>query len=336
MESKTNIDKEQLKKSLNAMLSLFDESEAVLKGNALPQSSIKSKSVDLDALVDNIADGNILSADSPSVDAASSSIAEEEGLSLSERLSRRLMTKKSQNPIPVAPSNNQNQNFRREYNLNRFNVNQAQSNSKISSQPNLIDPVMNQNSKPISSMSFEELRHEVLNCKECSECSNRKNVLFGEGPVPSRLMVIGEGPGSHEDSSGRLFVGPSGDFLYKWLKSINLDMRRDVYLSNIVKCFSGTNPTPQRANRCKAYLERQIDFVRPQAILVLGKVAANSLFNNENSLTSMRENVLNYKNIPVIVTYHPAAVLRNETWKRPVWEDLKRLAFILNNNSERR
>jgi len=325
MESKTNIDKEQLKKSLNAMLSLFDESEAVLKGNALPQSSIKSKSVDLDALVDNIADGKILSADSPSVDASSNSVAEEEGLSLSERLSRRLMTKKSQNPGHAAPSNNQNQNSRSEYNSNRFNVNQAQSNSKISSQPNLINPVMNQSSKPISNMSFEELKQTVMNCKECSECSNRKNVLFGEGPVPSRLMVIGEGPGRHEDASGRLFVGPSGDFLYKWLKSINLDMRGDVYLSNIVKCFSGTNPTP-----------RQIDFVRPQAILVLGKVAANSLFNNENSLTSMRENVLNYKNIPVIVTYHPAAVLRNETWKRPVWEDLKRLAYILNNNSERR
>jgi DNA polymerase len=252
------------------------------------------------------------------------------GLSLSQRLKAKLNSAKSQDTSSEqnkerVPNNNSSQEPSLASRLTQ--APQINNNPKRKGFGNAFDA---------SKASYQELHDYVMNCTHCNECSNRLNVLFGEGKLPSRLMVIGEGPGRSEDATGRLFVGPSGDFLSKWLSSIHLNMREDVYLSNIVKCFSGTNPTPQRANYCKQFLERQIDFVKPDALLVLGKVAANSLLNNELPLNQMREKDLSFKGIPVVVTYHPAAVLRNEQWKRPVWNDLKRTASILQIDLTRR
>lgn len=178
--------------------------------------------------------------------------------------------------------------------------------------------------------TFTQLNDLVNNCNLCNVADKRKNILFGEGPIPARLMVIGEGPGKDEDSTGRLFVGRSGQFLSRWLTAISLNIRKDVYLSNVIKCFSGTNPSKTEVAHCIKYLERQIQFVKPEAILVLGKVAANGLFKTDLPLNQYRGKILRYDNIPVIVTYHPAAVLRNPEWKRPVWEDIKKIATILN------
>ncbi len=182
---------------------------------------------------------------------------------------------------------------------------------------------------PFSEKNYFELEKIVLNCTKCIASSTRNSVVFGKGEKPAKLMVIGEGPGKEEDARGDLFVGKSGQYLYKWLHSINVNVDSEVYFTNIVKCFSGSNPTQEIVDSCLPYLERQIELVNPKVILILGKIAANNLFKNELSLNGMREKIHTYKRIPCIVTYHPAAVLRNPTWRRPVWEDLKKVKQLI-------
>lgn len=357
MESNSSIDKKKIDESLKNLLNLFDESEAILKGIALPTKPIQKNEYNLNELVENIADGKVsLIQENSSKEIGAPSASDDDrmmaGLSLSERLKAKLNASKSQNsnfePNRGSVSNkttSKNNSFNEKSFSSRLASNQKTQNNLDSNINNLTnknyqkqksDNIQIGNNVNLTNSTYNELHDYVMNCTHCPECSNRQNVLFGEGKIPSRLIVIGEGPGKNEDSTGRLFVGPSGVFLDKWLAGIHLNMRDDVYLSNIVKCFSGTNPTLKRANYCKIYLEKQIDFVKPEAILVLGKVAANSLLNNELPLNQMRERVLNYKGIPVVVTYHPAAVLRNEQWKRPVWNDLKQIASILNIDLQRR
>jgi DNA polymerase len=343
MESNNNIDKKKLNESLNTLLNLFDESEGVLKGDVLPSNPIQKTNYNFEDLVENIANGtlNTEKTNQENQNNLTSSIDEERemaGLPLSQRLKAKLNRAKSQND--GSTSNNENQS---NLNNNRLPQNDSLVSRLASTQQQRIDNQRaqndinnSQNNFDVSNASYNDLQNYVMNCTHCPECNNRLHVLFGEGKLPSRLMVIGEGPGRSENATGRLFVGPSGDFLSKWLSSIHLNMREDVYLSNIVKCWSGTNPLPQSANYCKRYLERQIEFVKPEAILILGKVAANSLLNNQLPLNQMRNVDLKYNNIPVVVTYHPAAVLRNEQWKRPVWNDLKRIASMLNINLNRR
>jgi len=176
---------------------------------------------------------------------------------------------------------------------------------------------------------YFELEKIVLNCSKCEAANIRKNIIFGKGNRPATLMVIGEGPGREEDLNNDIFVGKSGQYLYKWLESINLNVEQDVYLSNIVKCYSSTNPTKEIVSACSPYLVRQIELVNPKVILVLGKIAANFLFNLDMSMKDYRGKIYTYKRIPSIVTYHPAAVLRNPEWRRPVWEDLKKIKQLI-------
>lgn len=176
---------------------------------------------------------------------------------------------------------------------------------------------------------YFELEKIVLNCSKCEAANIRQNIIFGKGNRPSTLMVIGEGPGREEDLNNDIFVGKSGQYLYKWLESINLNVKEDVYLSNIVKCYSSTNPTKEIVKACSPYLVRQIELVNPKVILVLGKIAANFLFDLELSMKDYRGKIYTYKRIPSIVTYHPAAVLRNPEWRRPVWEDLKKIKQLI-------
>lgn len=177
--------------------------------------------------------------------------------------------------------------------------------------------------------NYFELEKIVLNCSKCEAANIRQNIIFGKGNRPSTLMVIGEGPGREEDLNNDIFVGKSGQYLYKWLESINLNVEQDVYLSNIVKCYSSTNPTKEIVSACSPYLVRQIELVNPKVILVLGKIAANFLFNLDMSMKDYRGKIYTYKRIPSIVTYHPAAVLRNPEWRRPVWEDLKKIKQLI-------
>ncbi len=214
----------------------------------------------------------------------------------------------------------------------KFKYKQAINNIKenITQHQEMIDLDLKKSKSEYSDMDYFELEKTVLSCSKCMAANIRKHVIFGKGPRPASLMVIGEGPGRDEDYNNDLFVGRSGQYLYKWLEAINLNVQSDVYLSNIVKCFSNNNPTKDMVDLCFPYLERQIELVNPKAILVLGKIAGNTLFKQELPMKDMRGKIYTYKRIPCIVTYHPAAVLRNPDWRRPVWDDIKKVKQLIN------
>jgi len=171
---------------------------------------------------------------------------------------------------------------------------------------------------------------EVSKCTECALHRGRTRTVFGTGNPQTKVMFIGEGPGRDEDLQGKPFVGRSGQLLTRMLKAIDLE-RDDVYITNIVKCRPPDNRDPQEdeVRCCEKYLERQIDVIRPALICALGRVSAHWLLQTKDSLASLRRSDNEYRGIPVLVTYHPAALLRNPNLKKNAWEDLQRLrAFI--------
>ncbi len=182
-------------------------------------------------------------------------------------------------------------------------------------------------------MSMQALITDALSCKRCTLCSTRTNVVFGEGCSDRpTVMVIGEGPGETEDNTGRPFVGKAGAFLDKWLKAINLDRNSNTYITNIVKCRPPQNrdPLPEEKTACLAFLKQQIALIQPQTILCLGRPASSLMTGQEDaSMGSLRGRFFFFDGIPMICTYHPAAVLRDLSLKRPVWEDLQKLARYL-------
>ena len=139
------------------------------------------------------------------------------------------------------------------------------------------------------------------------------------------VLIIGEGPGEEEDRQGLPFVGRAGQLLDKMLNAIELDRRANCFIANIVKCRPPKNrdPEPDECAACRTFLDAQIDALQPKMILTMGRVASHNLLNTDNSLGRLRNRFYEYKNIPVLVTYHPSALLRNEDLKRPAWEDLK-------------
>jgi DNA polymerase len=177
-----------------------------------------------------------------------------------------------------------------------------------------------------TNLTLEDLRQKYSKCQKCDLAAGRNKFVYGNGNSKAKLMLIGEGPGAEEDKSGKVFVGRAGQLLTKMLKAINLE-RDEVYITNIVKCRppGNRNPKPHEVEACLSYLDEQIDIVKPRLLLLLGKVAAVSLFNQKRSLRSFRESSLEYKGIRTYVTYHPSALLRNPQWKHPAWEDLQQL-----------
>ena len=182
-------------------------------------------------------------------------------------------------------------------------------------------------------MSFSALKAACLSCTRCGLCSTRKTVVFGEGCTDRpTVLVIGEGPGETEDETGRPFVGRAGGFLDKWLQAISLDRTHNVYITNIVKCRPPMNrdPLPEEKTACFAFLKQQIALLQPQAILCLGRPASSLMTGKMDApIGALRGRFYFYDGIPMMCTYHPAAVLRDLTLKRPVWEDLKKLARYL-------
>ena len=164
----------------------------------------------------------------------------------------------------------------------------------------------------------------IAACTKCRLCERRTHTVPGEGPANARLMVVGEGPGRTEDETGRPFVGAAGELLTKILAAIDLP-RAQVYICNIVKCRPPENRQPQydEIASCLPYLYRQIELVKPAVILAMGNTAAQSLLSTKQSLGAMRNRVHRFRGTPVIVTYHPAALLRNPNWKRPTWDDVR-------------
>jgi uracil-DNA glycosylase family 4 len=178
---------------------------------------------------------------------------------------------------------------------------------------------------PISqATTLGEIAQLVAACTKCRLCEGRTRTVPGEGPDDARLMVVGEGPGRVEDETGRPFVGAAGELLTKILGAIGLPRER-VFICNVVKCRPPENRQPQydEIAACLPYLYRQIEILKPKVILAMGNTAAQTLLNAKQSLGSMRNHVHRFRGIPVIVTYHPAALLRNPNWKRPTWDDVR-------------
>lgn len=179
--------------------------------------------------------------------------------------------------------------------------------------------------------SLAELLIGVKDCQSCRLCHTRTNVVGGQGVENPQVLVIGEGPGANEDLQGLPFVGKGGQYLDKWLASIDLDRKTNCYIANIVKCRPPQNRDPMKdeIEACVDYLQQQIVFLKPKVILACGRIAGQTLCGRQSALTTLRQRVHSYENIPLVITYHPAAVLRNPDLRRPVWEDLKFLKKLL-------
>ena len=179
---------------------------------------------------------------------------------------------------------------------------------------------------------WTELKEKVRQCTACRLHAGRTQTVFGVGNENARVMVIGEAPGADEDIQGEPFVGRAGKLLDEMLRAIGFQ-RDEVYITNIVKCRPPDNRNPQHdeALHCAPYLQRQIALINPRVICAVGRIAAQNLLQIDLPIGKMRGNLYNYSSsdIPVVVTYHPAYLLRSPREKRKSWEDLKRLKIIL-------
>lgn len=187
-----------------------------------------------------------------------------------------------------------------------------------------LDVIQKSPSFPNQLNTFE---NNICNCEKCDLHKNRTNFVFGEGDKNASLLLIGEAPGAQEDFEGRPFVGRSGKLLDKILKAIDRDRFNDTYICNILKCRppENRNPSLSEVDKCKPYLNHQIKLINPKLIVTLGLVAASTLLGKDSSLKDMRNNIFYYMNYPVLVTYHPAFLLRSPSFKRNAWEDFKRI-----------
>jgi len=175
---------------------------------------------------------------------------------------------------------------------------------------------------------------EVADCTLCGLCETRTKTVPGEGAENPLVVIIGEGPGADEDREGRPFIGKAGRYLDTWLNAIELNRGRDCFITNIVKCRPPGNrdPNPDESDACTAYIERQIDLLRPRAILTLGRVAIQRLTGSSRGIGALRGETYLYRDVPVIPTYHPSGVLRNPQYRPDVWDDLRRLKDIVRAN----
>ena len=171
---------------------------------------------------------------------------------------------------------------------------------------------------------WHELREQVARCTLCGLCKQRKQAVFGVGSETAPWLFVGEGPGVEEDQQGEPFVGQAGKLLDSMMAAIQLKRGGEVYIANVVKCRPPGNrtPTTEEAAACAPYLDRQIDLICPKLIVGLGKTAATRLLGEERSLASQRGKLHSYRGIPLIITYHPAYLLRNPSDKSKAWEDL--------------
>jgi len=172
--------------------------------------------------------------------------------------------------------------------------------------------------------SLEELRTLVSECRACGLCEQRKQAVLGVGSPTGPWLFVGEGPGADEDEQGEPFVGQAGRLLDNMLAAIGCQRGRDTYIANVVKCRppGNRNPTPEESSACAPFLDRQIELVAPRLIVALGRIAAMRLLGTDASIASLRGKVHKHKGIPVVVTYHPAYLLRSLPEKAKAWEDL--------------
>lgn len=175
-------------------------------------------------------------------------------------------------------------------------------------------------------ITLDELNAKILRCTRCGLARTRNNVVPGMGVEHPEVLVIGEGPGHDEDMQGLPFVGKAGVLLDRMLAAIGLDRKTNCYIANIVKCRppKNRNPMPDEQSACFSFLEAQIHILKPKMILCMGKIAIEKITGQNISINAQHGEFFEYNSIPVMPTYHPSALLRNEELKRPAWEDLKK------------
>ncbi|OIQ95735.1 uracil DNA glycosylase superfamily protein [mine drainage metagenome] len=176
----------------------------------------------------------------------------------------------------------------------------------------------------IAAMSWDELRQSVAECRACELCRARRQAVLGVGDLHPDWLFVGEGPGAEEDAKGEPFVGQAGRLLDAMLAAIGLRRGEGVYIANAVKCRPPDNrtPTPDEIAACRPYLARQIELLVPRLIVALGRPAAQTLLDREVKIAALRGKLLDYRGTPLVVTYHPAYLLRNLNDKARAWEDL--------------
>jgi DNA polymerase len=176
----------------------------------------------------------------------------------------------------------------------------------------------------IAAFDWAQLEAAVSNCTSCKLCERRTNTVFGVGDREAEWMLIGEAPGEQEDKQGEPFVGQAGKLLDSMLRSIGLSREKGVFIANVLKCRPPGNrdPEPDEAAMCDPYLKRQIALVKPRIIVVLGRIAAQNLLQTQTPVGKLRGKVHEVEGVPVVVTYHPAYLLRTLTDKARAWEDL--------------
>ena len=188
---------------------------------------------------------------------------------------------------------------------------------------------------PEESDTLTRIQEEIEGCKKCRLYETRTKCVPGKGVLNPEVMIIGEAPGADEDRSGIPFVGKAGQYMDKWMDAINLDRDKDLFIGNIVKCRPPGNrdPFPDEIEACRGYLERQIQLIKPKLILSVGRIASQFLIGSTLGIGRLRGQMYHYRGIPLIPTYHPSGVLRNpESYRKPVWEDLKAVKKFLSEN----
>lgn len=182
----------------------------------------------------------------------------------------------------------------------------------------------------VKNANLDELREQVVACTACGLCQGRRHAVFGHGATPTRWLVVGEAPGEQEDRQGHPFVGRSGQLLDAMLAAVGMSRDTDVFIANVIKCRppGNRNPKPEEIAACSPYLMRQIALLKPERILVLGRFAAQTLLGTDATIGSLRGRVHTLKTedgsqIPLIVSYHPAYLLRSPSEKARAWQDLK-------------
>jgi uracil-DNA glycosylase len=198
----------------------------------------------------------------------------------------------------------------------------------------LIPRVRPKNASPVIQATLDAIRQELGECTRCPLHHARRTIVFGEGNQRARLMFVGEGPGADEDKEGRPFVGKAGRLLTKMIQAMGLD-REDVYIANVAKCRPPGNRDPEvlEISTCMPFLETQISVIAPEVIVALGRIAAHALLGTKDPLTKLRGRFHQRNGVPIMPTYHPSFLLREEQerrYKAEAWADLKQVMALLN------
>ncbi|MGE0330838.1 MAG: uracil-DNA glycosylase family protein [Ramlibacter sp.] len=194
----------------------------------------------------------------------------------------------------------------------------------------VVDPVAPADMAPrlrpagVAQMDWPALREAVAGCQACKLCNHRRNTVFGVGDPQADWLIVGEAPGENEDIQGEPFVGQAGKLLDNMLRALQMDRRNNVFIANVLKCRppGNRNPQPEEVAQCEPFLRRQVELLQPRIILAMGRFAVQSLLQTTEPIGKLRGRAHSYHGVPVVVTYHPAYLLRNLPDKAKAWADL--------------